>query len=267
MKLRDIFWNPKRKIPGEIIHSSADEFGNLLVIEYPRYRALSFDSVYEQSAYDVLKPYSLVHEYTRIMMLVIGMTEPRHATLLGLGGGSLLRSLHHCLSHCRFHVVELRPKVLYIAKRYFDIPVDERVQVTIGDASDALETMPDAGTDVIFSDIYDAHRMHSLQQQRHFVDECWRGLSADGWLVINYHRLPDFDSAFFARLNRRFGKIMVCSGKLSNHILFAGKSGEVDIAAAPARLRMMEERLNDRFVPLLRRLKPVQIPDIRMDED
>ncbi len=267
MKLRDIFWSPKRRVPGEIIHSSSDEFGNILVIEYPRYRALSFDSVYEQSAYDVLRPYALVHEYTRIMMLVIGLIEPRHVTLLGLGGGSLLRSLHHCLSHCRFHVIELRPKVHDIAKRYFDIPDDERVRVTIGDASDALATLQKAGTDIIFADIYDAYQMHSLQQQRRFVEECWRGLGADGWLVINYHRLPDFDSAFFAQLNRRFGRMMVCSGKFSNHILFAGKSGRVDIAAAPARLRMMEEQLNDRFVPLLRRLKPVRILDVSMDPD
>lgn len=259
MKLRDVFWNPRRKIPGEIIHSSNDEFGNILVIEYPRYRALSFDSVYEQSAYDILRPYALVHEYTRIMMLVVGLTNPQHVTLLGLGGGSLLRSLHHCLSQCRFHVVELRPRVHEIAKRYFDIPDDERVRVSIGDASDALEGMSNAGTDVIFADVYDAHRMHSLQQQQRFVDECWRSLTPDGWLVINYHRLPDLDSAFFAQLNQRFGKLMVCSGKISNHILFAGKSGDVDIAAAPGKLRMMEERLNDRFVPLLRRLKAVRI--------
>lgn len=260
MKLRDIFWNPKSKTPGQIIHSGNDAFGNILVIDYPRYRALSFDSVYEQSAYDVLKPYSLVHEYTRIMMLVAGITEPRHVTLLGLGGGSLLRSLHHCLPHCRFHVVELRPTVYEIAKRYFDIPDDERVQVSIGDASDAVETMQDEETDVILADIYDAHQMHDLQQQRHFVDQCWRSLSPEGWLVINYHRLPDYDSAFFSQLNHRFGKMMVCSGKLSNHVLFAGKSGQVDIVAAPARLRMMEERLNDRFVPLLKRLKPVRMP-------
>lgn len=194
------------------------------------------------------------------MMLVVGMTDPRHVTLLGLGGGSLLRSLHHFLSHCRFHVIELRPKVYEIAKRYFDMPDDERVRVSIGDAADALVDMPDAGTDVIFADIYDAHQMHSLQQQRRFVDECWRSLSPDGWLVINYHRLPDYDSEFFFHLDHRFSKLMVCSGKVSNHVLFAGKSGQVDVAAAPERLRMMEQQLNDRFVPLLRRLKPVRIP-------
>ena len=170
---------------GKIVHSTSDTYGNILVVDYPRYRVLSFDSIYEQSGFYVEKPYTLVHEYTRIMMLVLGFIEPRHTTLLGLGGGSLLRSLHHYLSHCDFHVVELRPKVYEIAREYFDIPDDERVWVSIEDAELQIKASKDASTDIIFADMYDAYHMSPVILLKHFVRECWRTLSKNVCLVIN----------------------------------------------------------------------------------
>src|SRR5690554_5818012 len=127
MKFEQALLNMKMVLDGTIVHSTSDSIGNILVVDYPTYRVLSFDSIYEQSGFYLEKPYALVHEYTRIMMLVLGFCEPRHITLLGLGGGSLLRSLHHYLSHCNFTVIELRKKVYEIAKEYFDIPDDKRV--------------------------------------------------------------------------------------------------------------------------------------------
>jgi spermidine synthase len=242
---------------GKIVHSTSDIYGNILVVDYPSYRALSFDSIHEQSGFYVEKPYALVHEYIRIMMLVLGFIEPRHTTLLGLGGGSLLRSLHHYLSHCDFHVVELRPKVYEIAKDYFDIPDDKRVWVSIEDAELQMKSSEDASTDIIFADMYDAYHMSPMQGQQQFVRECWRTLSKKGWLVINYHRLPTSDSPFFECLIDHFSTIMVCSGKFGNHILFACKSPSVDYDLAPAKLKKMEKILNETFMPLFKRLEYV----------
>ena len=54
--------SPITQIPGKLIHRTSDEFGIMLVLDYPRYRVLSFDSVYEQSGFYLEKPYELVHE-------------------------------------------------------------------------------------------------------------------------------------------------------------------------------------------------------------
>lgn len=255
MKLKFLLSDISAMPEGKIVHSTSDTYGNILVVDYPRYRVLSFDSIYEQSGFYIEKPYALVHEYTRIMMLVLGFIEPRHATLLGLGGGSLLRSLHHYLSHCDFHVVELRPKVYEIAREYFDIPDDERVRVSIEDAEAQMKASKDASTDIIFADMYDAYHMSPVQGQKQFVRECWRTLSEDGWLVINYHRLPDSNSPFFECLIDHFNTIMVCSGGYSNHILFACKSSSVDYQRALVKLKEMEKILNDTFIPLFQRLE------------
>ncbi len=239
----------------KLVHSSSDDYGNILVFDYPRYRALSFDSVFEQSAFSLEKPYALIHEYTRAMMLVLAFIEPRHITLLGLGGGSLLRSLHHYLSRCHFHVVELRQKVYEIARDYFDIPESNRVCVTIEDAQSQLQSLAAETTDIVFADMYDAYHMSPMQAQQQFIRDCWRILSPRGWLVINYHRLPETNSEFFECLTDYFSVVMLFSGDCGNHILFASKSHLVDYAQALKKLKHMESILGEKFTPLYHRLK------------
>jgi spermidine synthase len=235
--------SPITQIPGKLIHRTSDEFGIMLVLDYPRYRVLSFDSVYEQSGFYLEKPYELVHEYTRIMMLTLGFITPKHITLLGLGGGSLLRSLHFYLDGCDFHVVELRQKVFDIAKDYFDIPTDNRVRFSIADAQLQLAASKSGSTDIIFSDIYDAADMSSIQVQKTFLTECERALSQHGWLVINYHKLPDRHTAFFATLGELFPTLMICAGEFNSHVLFAGKAFATLADISQEKIRHMENIL------------------------
>lgn len=239
----------------QIVLSTSDHIGNILVVDYRQYRVLTFDSVYEQSGYSLEKPHSVVHEYIRIMMLVLGLTTPRHVTLLGLGGGSLLRSLHHHLDKCEFHVVELRAKVFEVAKYYFDIPVDSRVTYTISDAKVQLRSTPDASTDIIFSDLYDAYFMSPIQTQKKFVSECYRVLNNDGWLVINFHQLPHERSIFFVTLTEHFPNVFFCPGELGNYILFATKSAHIDVTDAMEKITKMEIELSTPFVRLFQRLE------------
>lgn len=239
---------------GKLVYSASDEYGTILVVDYPRYRTLSFDSIYEQSSMYLERPYALVHEYARIMMLVLAFSNARHITLLGLGGGSLLRSLHHYLSHCDFLVVELRSRVYEIAKKYFDIPLDKRVRVSINDAYAQLTQSADGSTDIIFADVYDAYHMSPMQAQREFLSECSRVLSKNGWLVINYHRLPDANTPFFSSLADAYSSVFMCSSAYGNHVLFACKSSLVQLDGAEERISRMETVLNESFIPLFRRL-------------
>lgn len=244
---------------GKLVHSTSDIYGSILVVDFPRYRALNFDSIYEQSGFYLERPYALVHKYTRIMLLALGFIEPHHITLLGLGGGSLLRSLHYYLSHCNFQVVELRSKVYEIARDYFDIPDDERVWIAIEDAELHVRASADACTDIIFADMFDAYCMSPLQEQKQFLQECWRILSSEGWLVINYHRLPETHSPFFECLGDYFDTLLMCSADYGNHVLFASKSPVKDYGRATEKLKKMEEILNECFIPLFYQLKPISV--------
>ena len=176
-------------------------------------------------------------------MLTLGFITPKHITLLGLGGGSLLRSLHFYLDRCDFHVVELRQKVFDIAKDYFDIPTDNRVSFSIADAQLQLAASNSGSTDIIFSDIYDAADMSSIQVQTSFLSECERVLNQQGWLVINYHKLPDRHSAFFATLSELFPTLMICAGEFNSHVLFAGKAFATLADISQEKIRHMENIL------------------------
>ncbi|MDO9476808.1 MAG: spermine synthase [Pseudohongiella sp.] len=254
MKLKDLFSDDPVLDDGKIVLSTSDDYGNILVVDYPRYRVLSFDSVYEQSGFYLERPYALAHEYTRIMLLVLGFIEPRHIILLGLGGGSLLRTLHHHLSRCHFHAVELRPKVYDIALEYFDIPDDNRVSVSIEDAALHMTGTKDASTDIIFADMYDAYRMSPILLQQQFVQACWRTLSKNGCLVINYHTMPDRHSPVFESLFDCFSTLLVCPCKSGNFILFASKSPRLDFDRAAAKLKKMEKTLDEVLMPSFTRL-------------
>lgn len=96
------------KDPGDIIHFVADEYGKILVIDDGEYRFLNFNSPFEQSCMSTRFPFQLIHQYTQYMLLVLAFTDPQRIVLLGLGGGSLLRSLHYMLPGCIFNIVELR---------------------------------------------------------------------------------------------------------------------------------------------------------------
>jgi spermidine synthase len=244
-----------RQTPGKLIYRTSDEFGIILVLDYPRYRVLSFDSMYEQSGFYVEKPYELVHEYTRIMLLALGFITPKHITILGLGGGSLLRSLHYYLDDCEFHAVELRQQVFEIARDYFDTPTDDRIRVSIADAQTQLVANADCSTDIIFSDIYDAADMSSIQVQKEFLVECERTLSKQGWLVINYHTLPDRHSAFFKTLQDLFPSIIICAGEFNSHVLFASKSHRTLSDISNEKITHLETILGGDFLSLIDRLE------------
>src|SRR5690606_41945503 len=91
---------------GKEIHRGYDEFGAIRVFDDGNKLYLSFDSIHEQSCQHKAQPHRLTHEYTRAMLTPLAYHQPRHVTMLGLGGGSLLHSRHHCLPEILIQLVE-----------------------------------------------------------------------------------------------------------------------------------------------------------------
>lgn len=247
---------------GYVIHFTRDEYGAILVIDDGEYRMLNFDSPFEQSCMSMRFPFQLVHQYTQYMLLALSYCDPNHVTLFGLGGGSLLRSLHYLMPNIQFEVVELRKSVLDIAKEYFCIPTGENVSVTLDDASLYIHQMPDCSTNLIFSDMYDAYHMVEAQVQKQFLSECSRVLSGDGWLVINLHSLPKNRAEFLEKLKTIFPTILL-SANTANTILFASNMHPESIFMDARRIEWMESSLKQNFKQLTSRilqLKPHSTP-------
>jgi spermidine synthase len=241
---------------GEIIHISQDDHGRILVIDDGDHRVLNFDSLFEQSCMQLSCPYQLVHEYTQLMLLVLAFIEPGQITFFGLGGGSLLRTLHHVLPDCHFSVVELRQTVVDIAKDYFSLPSDHRVTISVNDAVKEISQIKSGSSDIVFSDMYDAYKMVPAQVKSAYLSECSRILSEQGWLVVNLHSLPGDKSGFFEVLGELFPTVIV-SATADNTILLASKAEPLHITPSLRRIETMDRLLQQRVSRLLPKLRPL----------
>ena len=247
---KDFFGNP-------IIYRTRDPWGDIIVVDRNECRVLAFDPIYEQSCIDLNKPHVPVHEYTRIMLLVLAFTNPQHITILGLGGGCLLHSLHYLLPQCTLLSIELREKVYEVALNFFQIPTQNNISVLISDAKLAIRRCEDKSTQIVFADMYQSYGMNPFQIQKKFIRQCYRILDDTGWLVVNYHDLPEFGSSLIQYFLRYFTQIYVCPACTGNYVLFAGKSPIGPRNQQKIKVFELEKQLNIKLMHLFKRITPL----------
>lgn len=202
----------------------SDEEGTLVVSQSHARRVMTFGTIYDQSAMCLDHPHALVFDYTKAMLIALAFNMPQHVTLLGLGGGSLLRCLHHHFDDMQFRVVELRQHVLVAAKAFFTVPEDHRVEYIIDDGVRIIAQSTSRSTDLILSDMYNAMGPEHFQESTDFLLEARRVLSRNGWLVINCHNMPQVTSAFMQQAFRLFKEVYWVALSSGNYVLFMGKS-------------------------------------------
>lgn len=230
-------------LSGELVHHTRDRMGPIMVLDYRRHRVLTFDSVFEQSKIDRRRPWLPVHEYNRAMLLPVAWQRPARAVVLGVGGGTLVGALHHLLPDCHIHGVDLRGEVVQVARDFFSLPQTDRVRVTIAEARQALEDMPEGSTDLILADLYGADRMSPAQSRRHFIELCQRVLSDRGWLAVNYHRPPDPEGRLFRQLRQQFASLFSYTSKSNNTVLLASRQRVSLLPDTEPSLRDLEKTL------------------------
>jgi len=244
-------------IKGDIVYVTRDNYGNILVIDDRKHRILSFDSVFEQSKILRATPQVPVHEYNRAMLLPVAFTTPARVTVLGLGGGVLAHGLFTLLPEALIDVYELRRKVTEIARAWFALPESDRLRIHVADARVAVDQLPPAGTDMILTDLYNADRMSPAQNQRQFIKACSRALSAKGWLVLNYHRMPEPEGNLMRELKRQFPLLLVFKSKTNNWVIYGHKQGVDPLPVDKGRLDTLETRLPVGWRRLLNKLQPM----------
>jgi spermidine synthase len=209
---------------GTPVFSDHDEYGDIKVYDWDDARYLIFEQPYEQSGLFKSDPARLLHDYAQAMMLVLlYRPQPRHVTLLGLGGGALAHCLYSYDSRLQIHAVELRAKVVATAYRYFQLPDDARLQVTTQDAGVYLAQVPAGSTQIIFSDLYLASVVNPLQLDEGFINRCHRALDESGWLVLNYFCEDRRLVEKLKILHALFPVVETCAISSGNLIVFAGK--------------------------------------------
>jgi len=149
-----------------------------------RYLHLGTDTI--QSGMRVTAPDELVLAYTRSMMaFLLFVPEPQRVLSVGLGGGSINKWMYRKFPAATQVVLELNPRVIAAARRYFHLPSDdERLEVIQGDGAQWVAEHPDSA-DVVLVDGYDGQSQVEELTTPEFYVAAARALRRDGVLVVN----------------------------------------------------------------------------------
>lgn len=207
----------------QVFHTR-DEQGDLFVYEQNGKRLLTFDEKFEQSVMDLRRPHRPEHRYIRAMLLPLAFNECAQALHLGLGGGALVRSLHKVLPQCRQTAVELRTGVRRVCATYFLDDPALNLNIVADDAFRHVQSLKPAQFDYISSDLYLASGMDLKQASESYIRACAQGLSCDGWLALNFTRLPGYRDPVFESLKRYFKALIVVSVDALNYVILASKT-------------------------------------------
>lgn len=141
-----------------------------------------------QSAMRLSDPVRLELAYTRAMLCsLLFRPDPGRALLLGLGGGSLAKYIHHRLPGCRLEAVDANPDVIAIAREHFALPPDDaRLAVTLGDAAEHLAGVAASSVDLLLVDVYDERRQVASCASRAFFTDAAAVLTREGACAVNF---------------------------------------------------------------------------------
>jgi len=171
-----------------LIHSEKSLYRQVLVYEDDTSRCLCFTrqcSVGRQSCIDLKLPQHLVFEYTQMMLGALFLNPDPHSILvIGLGGGTLPKTLEKLLPQADIDVVEIDPAVVTVAQRYFGFQADAHLHVFEQDGRTYVHQAHHAVKhyDLIMLDAYDNQYIPEHMLTREFLAEV-RSLLRPGGIV------------------------------------------------------------------------------------
>jgi spermidine synthase len=175
-----------------LIHSERSQYRQVLVYEDSGLRCLCFTrycSIGRQSCIDRRAPDRLVFEYTQMMLGALYLQpNPRDVLIIGLGGGTLPRTLEKLLPQAQIDVVEIDPAVVRVAQQYFSFQADERVRVTVEDGRAYVRRMLRTSSkryQLIMLDAYEREYIPEHMLTREFLSEVRSLLTPDGIVAAN----------------------------------------------------------------------------------
>jgi spermidine synthase len=162
---------------------------------------------------DMRHPDRLQLNYTRMMLGSLYLNpNPRSILIVGLGGGSLPRALLQLLPEARIDVAEIDPAVVSVARQYFDLPKDPRLNIIEADGRVFVKRAlrEQRHYDLIMLDAFDHEYIPEHLLTKEFLSEVRSLLTPDAVLAANTFsssRLYDHESTTYAAVFGRFFNI------------------------------------------------------------
>ncbi len=241
-------------VSGTEVFRAHDEYGEVMVFDSAELRILSFDGHIEQSCVAKSRPWRLQYAYTQAMMLsLIFQNSPLSAAVLGLGGGSIARSLQYFYPQCQITAVELRESVVNIAKDWFFLEESPQLDIRIDRAENWLDSYPNKHT-LIFTDLFHVAGMEGVQIERSYLSQCKTCLADNGILVINMWGSDNKEDEREARqtLNDVFGENTLMLPIMGGNRIVFGFANAIPYMERRKFMQIAEKLGAEQSIPLAR---------------
>lgn len=124
---------------GAIEAEATSDYSHIRVRRQGNVRSMNFvrDNGEEhiQTIYNTKRPYDLVTQYTRLMFAsYLFMPQQKRVLIVGLGGGAMVHFYEHYDPGVKVDAVEIDPKVVELAAKYFDVRTRKNTKIITEDA-------------------------------------------------------------------------------------------------------------------------------------
>ena len=168
--------------------------------------SLTFGSDLLQSCMKVDAPDELVLEYTRALMgFLLNTPAPARVLMIGLGGGSLVRYMHHHLPDTHLTVVEISQEVIDLRHDFMLPDDDERLAIVCADGAEFVRRTDLPAFDAILIDGFTADGQPEALSTPSFYRHCRARLADGGMLLINLHAAEPALSQHLQKLRKVMG--------------------------------------------------------------
>lgn len=139
--------------PTTLVYMRDTVYHRITVSDEGSVRYLKLDN-YWQSGLDRDRPRRTVFAYADYMHLpLIFVSQPKHALMIGLGGGTVPGRYVTDYPTITMDVAEIDPRVVEAAREFFDVPLSDRLKITARDGRLHLR-LASAPQDIILTDAY-----------------------------------------------------------------------------------------------------------------
>jgi spermidine synthase len=219
-----------------LIHSERSLYRQVFVYGDSSTRCLCFTRecrIGRQSCIDLKQPDHLVFEYTQMLLGALLLNpDPGSILIIGLGGGTLPRTLGKLLPNADIDVVEIDPAVVRVAAEYFGYEPNARQHVYEEDGRSFVRRMlrTDKRYQLIVLDAYDQQYIpeHLLTQE--FLAQVRALLAPNGIVAANTFstsRLYQNESATYRAVFGQFYNL-----KSANRVILASNGTLPSVAQA-----------------------------------
>ena len=170
----------------EILVEQETPYSSLAVVDKNNFRTLYIDGAV-QSHMDLDDPSELVLYYTKSFHLV-NLINPNLEEVLFVGGGGLSGPKSFLATYDdidKIDVVEIDPIVVDVAKKYFFVPEDSRLEIIEDDARVFL-SQTDRKYDAIILDAYSGYEIPFHLMTKQFYDLLGDRLTDEGIIISNF---------------------------------------------------------------------------------